>query len=161
MDDQRYRQCRGHGGRGRRRSALLGLAILTLQGCGGEGRIPTSLGGDRPIGGGQSGGATVASALVGTWRNVWVVFLDTDVQTWTTVWTFRSDNTCVIDKTLRSLALEFPQVTIRPCRYTIRGTDLGITWTDAAGGVATLPFSFAGFSPDRLVLEGLEYERLP
>lgn len=132
-----------------------------LLGCGGETRLPTGLGGDRPIGGGQTGGTTVASALLGTWRNVWVVFLDTDVQTWTTVWTFRSDNTCMIDKTLRSLALEFPQVTIRPCRYAILSTDLGITWTDAAGGTATVPFSFAAFSPDRLVLEGLEYERLP
>ncbi len=133
-----------------------------LVACGGEARMPTSLGGDRPIGGGQTGGSTtVASALIGVWRNVWVVFLDTDVQTWTTVWTFRSDNTCLIDKTLRSLALEFPQGTLRPCRYAILGTDLGITWTDAAGGAATVPFSFANFSPDRLVLEGLEYERLP
>ncbi len=131
-----------------------------LLGCGGEARTPTGLGGDRPLGGGQTG-ATVSSAILGAWRNVWVVFLETDVQTWTTVWTFRSDNTCLIDKTLRSLALEFPQVTIRPCRYAILGTDLGITWTDATGGTTTLPFSFANFSPDRLVLEGLEYERLP
>jgi hypothetical protein len=35
-----------------------------------------------------------------------------------------------------------------------------MTVTFNGGGVLALAFSFAGFSPDRLVLDGFEYQRL-
>ncbi len=136
--------------------AGVALAILTVSGCTAGSRTPTSLGDDRPGVIGRSGGQ---HPVVGQWKNIWVVVLTTDVQTWTTVWTFGADGTCHLEKTFRSIAFVTPETTDRDCRFGIEQNDLVITYDDN-GTIQRLPFSFAASSRDRLVLEGLEYERL-
>ena len=56
-----------------------------------------------------------------------------------------------------SLAEGFPRTTDLACTWTITGTQLQIAF--AGGGTLVMEFSFAGLSPDRLVLDGFEYQR--
>jgi hypothetical protein len=56
-----------------------------------------------------------------------------------------------------SLAEGFPRTTVLACTWTITGTQLQIAF--AGGGTLVMEFSFAGLSPDRLVLDGFEYQR--
>ena len=141
----------------RRNLAALGiLAILTLAGCGGDSLAPRS---DRP-GPNRSGttGGGAAAPIVGQWRTVVIVQVPGDVQTWTTTWRFDGGGTCLQTVVTESLAEGFPRTTERACTYTISGFDITITY--AGGGELTFEFSFAGFSPDRLVLDGFEYQRV-
>lgn len=136
--------------------ALGALILLTLAGCGGE---PTAPRPDQP-GGNGSGTATGggSTAIVGGWQNVIVIEVPGDVQTWTTTWRFESDGTCRQTVVTQSLAEGFPRTTDRTCAYSIGGSSITIAYTGA--GVLTFSFSFAGFSPDRLVLDGFEYQRI-
>ena len=131
--------------------------ILLAAACGGEpgGPDPFQPGRDRD---GSSTGGGSAAALVGTWRSVVVVQVPGDLQTWTTVWRFEADGSCRQTVETESLAEGFPRVTERSCSY---ATSVGeITIAYIGGGSLTFRFSFADFSPDRLVLDGFEYERL-
>lgn len=81
-----------------------------------------------------------------------------DVQTWTTIWRFGSDGGCQQTVETESLVEGFPRTTERACTYlTSVGT---ITIAYAGGGSLTFDYFFASFSPDRLVLDGFEYERI-
>ena len=95
---------------------------------------------------------------MGTWRNVVVVQVPGDIQTWTTVWRFDADGVCRQTAETESLAEGFPRITERACEYTVASDRVTIAYL--GGGSVTFEFSFAGFSPDRLVLDGFEYERL-
>jgi hypothetical protein len=57
-----------------------------------------------------------------------------------------------------SLSERIPRVAERSCTYLISGDEIAVGFE--AGGTLRLDFSFADFSPDRLVLDGFEYERL-
>lgn len=91
-----------------------------------------------PIPGRNPGGGTSSSSgsstLVGTWRVKLVVEVPGDVQTWTTTWRFEVDGSCHQTMVTESLAEGIPRTRDRDCSF--------------------------GFSPNRLVLDGFEYERL-
>ena len=161
MADQRRGEPRGHR-RGRRAGArgvglLLTLLAALGTACGSDPRGPDPF---DPGGGGTgvgSGGGSSA-ALVGTWRNVTVVEVPGDIQTWTTTWRFDAGTGCRQTVETESLAEGIPRVTECACEYAVDADEVTITFT--GGGAATFDFFFAAFSPDRLVLDGFEYERL-
>jgi hypothetical protein len=133
----------------------LSLFLILLPACGDGG--PAGV--DRPDGnGGVSGGDGPTERLVGTWRTVVVVEVPGDIQTWTTTWRFEPDGACHQTVETESLAEGFPRVTERPCTFVARDFDVSITF--AGGGTLVFEYSFADFSPDRLILDGFEYERL-
>jgi hypothetical protein len=137
------------------RLALVLALVLTLGACGAGGPTGT----DRPRDDdGISGGGSAAERLVGTWQVVLVVEVPGDIQTWTTTWRFDADGDCRFTRETESLAEGFPRVTERDCTYAIDGAELVISFAD--GGSLTSEFSFAGFSPDRLIFDGFEYRRL-
>jgi hypothetical protein len=107
---------------------------------------------------GIGGGNGATQQLIGTWRTVVVVEVPGDIQTWTTTWRFDSDRSCLQTVEIESLAEGFPRVTERPCTF-VAG-DFEITIAFAGGGTLVFEYSFADFSPDRLILDGFEYERL-
>ena len=115
---------------------------------------------DQPGGGfgaGTSGGGGGAASLVGLWRSVVVIEVPGDLQTWTTTWRFDADGGCRQTVITESLAEGFPRTTERACSWATNGGQVAISFV--GGGTLTFDFSFAGFSPDRLVLDGFEYQR--
>jgi hypothetical protein len=95
---------------------------------------------------------------VGAWRTVLVVEVPGDLQTWTTIWRFEDDGTCLQRSERESLVEGFPRIRERPCTFVADASEVSVTFE--GGGVLEMAYDFAGFSPDRLVLEGFEYERL-
>ncbi len=136
----------------------LGLALsflILLSACGDGGPTGTDRPGDN---GGTSGGNDAAGRLIGTWRTTLVVEVPGDVQTWTTTWRFIEGGGCHQTRETESLSEGFPRITERPCTFAIDGRELVVTFT--GGGTLVAEFSFALFNPDRLVLDGFEYERI-
>ncbi|MFL5516925.1 MAG: hypothetical protein ACJ8DJ_12255 [Gemmatimonadales bacterium] len=81
-----------------------------------------------------------------------------DLQRWTTTWRFDAGGTCRQTIVTESVVEGFPRTSERSCTFLTRESSVAITY--AGGATATFEFSFAGFSPDRLVLDGSEYQRL-
>jgi hypothetical protein len=108
-------------------------------------------------GGGQTGG-TSPSPLVGDWQTVVLIQVSDDLQRWTTTWRFEAGDTCRQTIVTESLAEGFPRTSERSCTYLTNESSVAITYAD--GATVTFDFSFTGFSPDRLVLDGYEYQRL-
>lgn len=128
-----------------------------LAACSGDALAP---GTDRPGGGfgpGTSGADGVSATLVGVWQSVVVIQVPGDLQTWTTTWRFDAEGTCRQTVVTESLAEGFPRTTERTCTWTTNGAQVTIDYI--GGGALTFDFSFAGFSPDRLILDGFEYQR--
>jgi hypothetical protein len=92
------------------------------------------------------------------WQAVVVVQVPGDVQTWTTTWQFDTEGTCRRTSVTESLAEGFPRTSERSCTWTVNGAQVSISFV--GGGTLVADFSFAGLSPDRLVLDGFEYQRL-
>jgi hypothetical protein len=133
-------------------------ALAGVTGCGSD---ATGLEAERPgssFGSGTSGGSSAASALVGTWQAVVVIQVPGDVQTWTTTWQFDADGTCRETRVTESLAEGFPRTVDLACTWTSTDTAITVTF-GGGGGTLVMPFSFAGLSPDRLLLDGFEYQR--
>jgi hypothetical protein len=97
--------------------------------------------------------------IEGRWQNITVIQVPGDVQRWTTVWLFEEDGLCRQTAEMESLAEGQAQTTDRVCTYTTSSGEITIHYLGA--GTLTFDFSFADFSPDRLILDGFEYERLP
>ena len=132
--------------------------ILLLTACDGD---PTAPPMGQPAGGndsGASGGGGDGSALVGSWRTVVVIEVPGDLQTWTTTWRFDPAGTCRQTVITESLAEGFPRTTERTCTWTTNSGEVAISYV--GGGTVTFDFSFAALDPDRLVLDGFEYQRL-
>jgi hypothetical protein len=128
---------------------------MLLPACGDGG--PTGI--DRPDGNdGVSGGSGAAERLIGTWRTVALVEVPGDIQAWATTWRFESDGRCTQMVETRSMAEGFSRITRRPCTFVARDFDVSVAFT--GGGTLVFEYSFADFSPDRLILDGFEYERL-
>jgi hypothetical protein len=145
---------RGHGGLGGLGLAL-SLFVMLLPACSDGGPTGT----DRPDGNGATSGADgPTERLAGTWRNVVVIEVPGDIQTWTTTWRFEPDGGCLQTVETESLAEGFPRVTERPCSFVARDFDVAIAFT--GGGTLVFAYSFADFNPDRLILDGFEYVRL-
>jgi hypothetical protein len=111
-----------------------------------------------PDNSGIGSGGDVTQRLVGTWRTVVVVEVPGDVQTWTTTWRFDSDSNCLQTVKIESLAEGVPRVTERTCTFTAGDFEITIAFT--SGGTLEFEYSFADFSPDRLILDGFEYQRV-
>ena len=133
------------------------MALAGVPGCGSD---PSGLGTDRPGSGFGSGTGSSgsASAVVGTWRAMVVVQVPGDLQTWTTTWRFDAAGTCRETRVTESLAEGFPRTTDLACTWTSTDTAITVTFADG-GGTLVMQFSFAGLSPDRLLLDGFEYRR--
>jgi len=161
MAGQRRSESRrlGAGRRARGRGlALLVPLILLLAACNGDPTAPrtgTAGGGNDS---GASGGGAGGSALVGAWQTVVVIEVPGDLQTWTTTWRFDSAGTCRQTVLTESLAEGFPRTTERTCTWTTNTGKVAISFV--GGGTVTFDFSFAALDPDRLVLDGFEYQRL-
>ena len=99
------------------------------------------------------------SVLVGAWKTVLVIFLDEDVQTWTTVWRFESAGACRLVKTSFSLLEGFPRTDDRPCTFTVQGSEI-VADFPATSQRMRMRWDLVGVSQDRLRLEGVDYERV-
>ena len=157
-EPRRDHLCRAPGARGL--GPLWSLALILSLACRGEplapsAGLPVSSGGG--AGGGLAGG-TSPSPLIGTWQTVVLIQVSDDLQRWTTTWRFDATGTCRQTIVTESLAEGFPRTSERGCTYRTDVSNVAVTYAD--GGTVTFDFSFAGFSPDRLVLDGFEYQRL-
>jgi len=160
MAEQRRCEPRGDGARGRlgggRLGALGTIALLLLAGCSADTLEPRpdDLGNPQR---GTSGGGTTGT-IVGAWRNVVVIQVPGDIQTWTTTWRFDAEGTCRQTVVTESLAEGFPRTTERTCTFTTSSTKITIAYT--AGGVLTFDFTLSGPASDVLVLDGFAYDRI-
>jgi hypothetical protein len=138
--------------------------VLIIAACSApEATAPTSQA--PPIGfpgGAQGGGGsgTTAAALAGHWQRFDVLTADSssDVITQTTEWVFDTAGFCQRIITTESATEGIPRQEQRGCSYVVGAQSITITWDDST--VNEFSFSFAGFDPDRLVLDGLEYDRV-
>ena len=137
-------------------AVALSLWLIPLAACGDAGGPGLFVPGQP--GGGTSTVGGGAEALVGSWRNLTVIQVPGDLQTWTTTWRFNADGTCRQTAESESLSEGFPRITSRSCTYVTDGDEITVTYT--GGGSVAYEFAFAEFSPDRLVLDGFEYQRL-
>jgi hypothetical protein len=96
--------------------------------------------------------------LVGSWRSVTVIEVPGDIQTWTTTWVFDASGSCRQTVITESLAEGFPRTTERACAWAVNDGQVLVSFV--GGGTLAFDFSFAGLSPDRLILDGFEYQRL-
>lgn len=131
----------------------LGVGLLA---CAGQPFTPVGLGDDDH----QVVGGSRPSPLIGTWRVILLIDTANDLQRWTTRWTFLSSGKCHFSRTTESIAEGVPRTVDRDCAYLDRGTVAEVTWTDTRTSIA-LPYSVPLNSTTRLVIEGLEYERVP
>jgi hypothetical protein len=131
--------------------------LTLLAACSGDSFAPS--GALPPTGPGPavSGGGGGNATLVGIWLTTVIIQVPGDVQTWTTTWQFDAAGTCRQTVVVESVAEGFPRTTERACTFVATGGDVAISFVGA--GTLTFAFSFAGFSPDRLVLDGFEYQR--
>jgi hypothetical protein len=131
--------------------------ILLLAACNGDPTAPPT---GQPGGGNGSGasGGGGGSELVGAWQTVVVIEVPGDLQTWTTTWRFDVAGTCRQTVLTESLAEGFPRTTERTCTWTTNTGEVAISFV--GGGTVTFDFSFAALDPNRLVLDGFEYQRL-
>ena len=130
--------------------------LLVLGGCNQEGSLFET---DRMSGVG--GGGSNTPAVVGTWETTIIVSVEGDLQNWTTRWDFNAAGlTCRFTQTIESLVEGFPRVETRPCTWTTANGILTVTFTDN-GEVLPMTFEFAGLDPNRLVLDDIEYHRVP
>lgn len=137
-----------------KRESLAAL-VLFLGACNSEGHLFAP---DRMSG--QGGGATSNAAVIGEWEVILLVSVEEDLQNWTTNWLFRSGQTCRFQQTVESLVEGFPRVELRPCTWQTGNGLLTVTFTDT-GEVLPMQFDFAGLDPNRLVLDDIEYHRVP
>ena len=110
---------------------------------------------------GQSGSVSHPSVLVGHWETILVVNVQGDIQTWTTVWTFRADGTCRFEQTIASVAEDQDRITVRPCTWSAANLQITVLYTDEEGGSVVMAYSFPFLDGERLLLEGIEYRRVP
>lgn len=167
MADQRWSQRNGdaRGHRGGRALVGAGIALLLIVAACSAPEATSPVSDAPPIGfpggaqGGGGGGQTVAT-LAGHWQRFDVLTDDSssDVVTQTTEWVFDSAGFCQRSITTESAVEGFPRQNRRGCSYAISAQTITITWDD--GTVNEFSLSFAGFDPDRLVLDGLGYDRV-
>ena len=130
--------------------------LLVLGGCNQEGNLFET---DRMSGIG--GGGSNSPAVLGAWETTIIVSVDADLQTWTTRWDFNATGlTCRFNQVVESLVEGFPRIETRPCTWTTANGILTVTFSDN-GEVLPMTYEFAGLDPNRLVLDDIEYHRVP
>lgn len=96
---------------------------------------------------------------MGDWEVVILISAGGDLQTWTTVWSFRADGTCQYRQSVYSVLEDLERVTVRPCTWSAANARITVIFTDEAGGSVVMPYAFPFLDGMRLVLEGIEYRR--
>jgi hypothetical protein len=128
----------------------------TVGGSGTPGPLP---GGGGTGGGGGSGGAHVDPALVGQWRATLLLDLGNELQLVTTTWSFSSTGGCSQRIETASSLAGFSDITTRRCTFAMANFAIDVRFTGSTGAVR-FPYDFPGFSPTRLQLGGVEYQKL-
>ena len=109
---------------------------------------------------GSSGGSATSgdAALLGRWERFDVLDAGDDIVSQTTAWEFLEDGRC--RRTLETFSANegVAREEVRDCTWSTGVASITITLS--GGAPATFDLSFAGFDPDRLVLDGLEYRRV-
>lgn len=150
----------------RRGLALHALtALLLLAGACDSAPTSPDLEGTLPFGEGAAGNGSggngpegSSGTLVGEWERFEAVALDGDIVTTTIHWLFDADGTCVRVITTMSANEGIPRTGIRECTWRLGPAEITLRLgTDAE---ATYPLEFGGFDPNRLILDGLEYQRV-
>ena len=171
MADKRRSERPRHRQRDVARLATLALsALLVMGGCSATTRPPLDLGDGSgggsggpvtlPGGGGTGGGGgTIDPALVGRWQITFLVDLEGDLQTVTTTWTFGASGRCQQRTVTFSNLAGFSTTNTRGCTFAMASFAIDVTFTGATGAVR-FPYDFPGFSPTRLLLGGVEYQKL-
>ncbi len=169
MADERPCQRAGDGARRparRTRLALHALTALLLLGaaCDSQPTAP-ELEGTLPFGEGAAGNGSggngpegPSGTIVGEWERFEAVAFDGDIVTTTIHWLFDADGTCVRVITSMSANEGIPRSRIRECTWRLGPAE--ITLRLGTDDEATFSLGFGGFDPDRLILDGLEYQRL-
>lgn len=141
------------------RALLLALA-LGLAACEGAIRDPVGLGNGGnggTIGGG--GGGNGGSVLQGSWQTVFLFRLSDDVQTHTVTWNFGNDGSCRRVVEIYSVLEDRTLTTTSTCTFRSGGGDVAITFEGSASPVS-FRWSLEHFSRDRLILDGVTYDRV-
>lgn len=142
------------------RRLLVCLALGLATGCEGALRDPTGLSQRDPNpGGGGGGGGSGSSLLIGSWQVVFIFQLNSDIQRHTTTWDFRTDGSCRRTVEVFSVLEDRTLTTFRDCTFRTGSGDVTITY---AGNPATVTFrwSLDRFSRNRLLLDGVTYDRI-
>jgi hypothetical protein len=106
----------------------------------------------------QGGQHTGGSALIGEWQVETVIFIQGDVQTTTARWSFSTDGSCRRTITTLLASEDIPRASVSDCTYQ---QDINAVIVTFPGSLpATFSVAFAAFDADRLVLDGLEYQRV-
>lgn len=129
--------------------------LLVLGACNSEGSLVAP---DHTPG--LGGGNTSTPLVIGQWETVIVISADGDLQNWTTNWIFRADLSCRFQQTVLSMVEGVPRIELRPCTWSTANGILTVTYTDN-GEVLPMTYEFAGLDPNRLVLDDIEYRRVP
>lgn len=140
------------------------LALGFIFGCQGALRDPTGLG--RPDsttatsgGGGGNGGGQQNSPLIGTWQAIFLFRLDNDVQRQTTTWEFHSDGTCRRTVDTFSVLADQTFRTVSDCSFRSGAFDVSVTYAGNSAAV-TFQWSLQDFSSNKLILDGVVYDRI-
>jgi hypothetical protein len=133
----------------------VGALLLALTACVTE-RDPLG-----PVNGPTGGSGTNVSnnALVGEWEATILITAGGDVQTWVTSWIFRDDQTCTWHQEVTSVLEGITRERTRQCVWSSGGSLITITYLDNDTS-EQLPFEFPAFDGTRLILQGIEFERI-
>jgi hypothetical protein len=139
---------------------LLVIGALTLAGCEGAVRDPVGLGtgGDDggTIGGGGNGGSSV---LLGRWETTFIFRTSNDVQTHTVTWSFTTGGSCRRVVEIYSVLEDRTLVTGTDCTFSSGGGQVAVTYEGRSSAV-NFSYTLENFSPDRLILDGVIYDRI-
>ena len=146
------------------RKLLLALTLV-LAACEGALRDPVGVGsggdgGGVVIGGGGGGGGGGSSSpLVGSWETDFVIQTSTDVQRHTVTWTFSATGTCRRVVAIYSVLEDRTLTSAVNCTFRSGGGQVDITYEGRSSAV-TFGWTLEHFSPDRLILDGVTYDRV-
>jgi hypothetical protein len=145
-------------------SRALTALLLALAACGSDATAPET--GVLPFGeatsgtgpGTGNGPGTSSGTIVGEWERFEAVAFDGDIVTTSIHWLFDADGSCVRVITSMSAVEGIPRTQVRECTWRLGPAEITLRFgTDAE---ATFPLGFGGFDPNRLILDGLEYQRI-
>ena len=143
------------------RKALLALTLV-LAACEGAVRDPVGLGNDGGgvvIGGGGGGGGGGASGpLVGSWEATFVIQTSNDIQRHTVRWTFSANGSCDRVIEIFSVLEDRTLTTSTNCTFRSGAGQVDVTYEGRTSAV-TFSWTLENFSPDRLILDGVTYDR--
>ena len=143
---------------------LLALTLV-LGACEGAVRDPVGLGsGDGGGivvggGGGGGGGGGASGPLVGSWETTFVIQTSTDIQRHTVTWTFSSNGSCGRVIQIYSVQADRTLTTSTDCTFRSGGGQVAVTYAGRSSAV-TFSWTLENFSPDRLILDGVTYDRI-